>query len=187
MISIFSDPDEPPFTPKRDAIVAIMERRWKWMHRPLHGMVALLHPAFKSPLLHSDQELCRDRDNYLKTSTNCAEQAAFLGELIKYNDQRGGGFTNSLSLSRESMVKPLFWWESFGYEMPTLQKIALRVLSQVLKTFMFQLLTLKSKILCFLNLDSYTLFYASNRIALRVLVRGIGVPTHLYTRRYAIV
>ena len=63
-IFFYRDPTESPFTPKRDAIVRIMERRWKWMHRPIHGTAALLHPAYKVPHLHIDEELSTDRDAF---------------------------------------------------------------------------------------------------------------------------
>ena len=103
------------------------------MHRPIHGIAALLHPAYKVPHLHSDEELSTDRDAYLKSIMVDVDQGLFLEELIKYHDQRAAVFTNSLCLSRESMVKPLFWWESFGYQMPHIQRVALRVLSQVIE------------------------------------------------------
>ena len=132
-LRFFRDPTDTPFTPKRDAIVAIVERRWKWIHRPIHGMAALLHPAYKGPLLHSDEELSSDRDMYLKFIMDGAieEQGLFLLEIIKYHNQGSAVFTSPICLSRDSMVKPLFWWESFGYQMPHVQKVALRVLSQV--------------------------------------------------------
>ena len=107
------------------------------MHRPIHGCAALLHPAYKGPRLHSDEELSSDRDAYLKITLDNSEQAVFLEELIKYHDQRGAVFTNSLCMSRESMVKPLFWWESFGYQMPHVQRVALRLLSQVNFNFFY--------------------------------------------------
>lgn len=102
------------------------------MHRPIHGLAALLHPAYKASSLHSDAELSTDRDDYLKIIMGDTEKGLFLEELIKYHDQRGTVFMNSLCLSRESMVKPLFWWESFGYQMSHVQRVALRLLSQVL-------------------------------------------------------
>ena len=65
------------------------------MHRPIHGMAALLHPAYKGPLLQSDEELSADRDSYLKTIMDnvVVEQGLFLQELIKYHNQGSAVFT----------------------------------------------------------------------------------------------
>ena len=54
-----------------------------------------------------------------------------LEDTIRYGDRRGGAALASPSCwKRESLVKPLFWWETYGYALPTLQKMALRILAQ---------------------------------------------------------
>eukprot|EP00250_Pteridium_aquilinum_P017298 c23556_g1_i1 orf=104-1159(-) len=112
-------------------ILAIVERRYEWMMRPIHGIAALLHPAYKSPTLATDQELLAARDSYLPKILDLDDHKRFLHELIGYNDQRGGpAFASTLTWKREYMVKSLFWWESFGYSHPLLQRVALRILAQ---------------------------------------------------------
>ena len=100
------------------------------MHRPIHGLAGLLHPAFKAPSLFRDLELLADRDAYLARVIPQERHASFFQQIIDYNDQRGHGFQNLICWKRESVVKPLFWWENFGYGAPDLQQLALRVLSQ---------------------------------------------------------
>ncbi|MCO5560710.1 hypothetical protein L7F22_014328 [Adiantum nelumboides] len=118
-------------TPKRDDIVYLFKKRWEWMKRPIHGFAALLHPAYKKPSLFSDQVLNEERMKYLPKVLKEELHGEFLQEVINYGDQRRTAFASSVCWKRESLVKPLFWWESFGYQMPHVQRVALRVLGQV--------------------------------------------------------
>ncbi|MCO5606723.1 hypothetical protein L7F22_060913 [Adiantum nelumboides] len=118
-------------TPKRDDIVYLVKKRWEWMRRPIHGFAALLHPAYKKPSLFSDQVLNEERMKYLPKVLKEELHGEFLQEVINYGDQRGTAFASSVCGQRESLVKPIFWWESFGYQMPHVQRVALRVLGQV--------------------------------------------------------
>ena len=116
---------------QKDAIMTLVNSRYEWMKRPIHGLAALLHPAYKTPALANDANLLADRDLFLPKVLSEEEHGAFLSELINYNNQRGGpAFTNPLTWKREYLVKPLFWWESFGYSHPHLQRVALRLLAQ---------------------------------------------------------
>ncbi|MCO5572630.1 hypothetical protein L7F22_026388 [Adiantum nelumboides] len=118
-------------TPKRDDIVYLVKKRWEWMKRPIHGFAALLHPAYKKPSLFSDQVLNEERMKHLPKVLKEELHGEFLQEVINYGDQRGTAFASSVCWKRESLVKPLFWWESFGYQLPHVQRVALRVLGQV--------------------------------------------------------
>ncbi|KAH7430718.1 hypothetical protein KP509_08G011300 [Ceratopteris richardii] len=115
------------------------------MKRPIHGVVMLLHPAFKEASLFMDTTLLEDRDTYLPKILSCEQHATFLQEFINYNNQRGIALASPIVWKRDSLVKPLFWWESFGYQMPLLQRIAMRVLAQVnVDSLKLSLETLKS-------------------------------------------
>ncbi|KAI5084420.1 hypothetical protein GOP47_0000589 [Adiantum capillus-veneris] len=117
-------------SPKRDDILLLITKRWDWMKRPIHYFAALLHPAYKKPELFANQELIEERNNYLFKVLKEEDIGAFLQEVINYSDQRGTAFTSNLCWKRQSLVKPLFWWESFGYQLPALKRLALRVLDQ---------------------------------------------------------
>ncbi|MCO5583652.1 hypothetical protein L7F22_037565 [Adiantum nelumboides] len=118
-------------TPKRDDIVYLVKKRWEWMKRPIHGFAALLHPAYKKPSLFSDQVLNEERMKYLPKVLKEELHGEFLQEVINYGDQRGTAFASAVCWKRKSLVKPLLWWESFGYQMAHVQRVALRVLGQV--------------------------------------------------------
>ncbi|KAH7288744.1 hypothetical protein KP509_31G039700 [Ceratopteris richardii] len=107
-------------TPKRDDLLYLIERRWKWMKRSIHGFASLLHLAFKEPSLFMDSSLLENRDTYLPKILSSNDHDKFLQDFINYNDQRGSVLASSLVWKRDSLMKPLFWWESFGYQMPML-------------------------------------------------------------------
>ena len=112
-------------------LLSIADDRYAFMVRPIHGLAALLHPAYKKPALFTNKELLAARDEFLPKVLPLEHHMDFLRELICYNDQRGGAaFASPLTWKREYLVKPLFWWESFGYHQPNLQKVALRLLAQ---------------------------------------------------------
>ncbi|KAH7428106.1 hypothetical protein KP509_10G076100 [Ceratopteris richardii] len=106
-------------------------RRWTWMHKPIHGFAGLLHPAFKSPTLYTDIELLSDRLSYMSRVVPSHLHNEMLEQISCYLDERGNSaFTFPSCWDSASMVKPLFWWQNFGFSFSTLSTYAFRVLSQ---------------------------------------------------------
>ena len=70
-------------------LMAIVESRYEWMKRPIHGLAALLHPAYKSPSLSIDMELLTTHDAFMPIVLQPEDHMKFLQELINYNDQQG--------------------------------------------------------------------------------------------------
>ena len=58
----------------RGDILAIVDRRWNFMSRPIHGMAALLHPFYKKPELFSEGTLLTQKDNYINLMYDEDEQ-----------------------------------------------------------------------------------------------------------------
>ena len=101
------------------------------MHKPINGFAPLVHPAYKLSTIATDMDLLIDRDAYLPITLPIEEHTTLLQQLISCDNQRGGAaFASPTCWRRESLVKPLFWWEIFGYMLGTLQHLALRVLAQ---------------------------------------------------------
>ena len=75
---------------QRAQILQIADKRWKWMHKPIHGFAALVHTAYKSPAIASDTELLTDRDAYLAKALPMGEHTTILEQLICYTNQSGG-------------------------------------------------------------------------------------------------
>ncbi|KAH7290338.1 hypothetical protein KP509_30G043200 [Ceratopteris richardii] len=118
-------------TEQVNEVLEVTLRRWTWMHRPIHGFAGLLHPAFKSPALYTDIELLSDRLSYMSRVIPSHLHNEMLEQISCYLDERGNSaFTFPSCWDRASMVKPLFWWQNFGFSFSTLSTYAIRVLSQ---------------------------------------------------------
>lgn len=160
---------------QRMQILTIAEKRWKWMHKPIHGFAALLHPAYKSLATCNDRELLFDRLEYMVHNVPVDSHNALLEEMGCYVDQRGHvAFASPTCWRRESLVKPLFWWENFGYALETLQPYALRVLAQDC-----------SSGACERNWSAYSLIHTKirNKLSTRQLERLIYCRTNLRMMR----
>ena len=156
---------------RRDQILIIAEKRWKWMHKPIHGFAALLHPAYKSPTICNDRELLSDRLEYMLRIVPVESHNALLEDMGCYVDQRGHmAFASPTCWRRESLVKPLFWWENFGYPLQNIQPYALRVLSQDC-----------SSGACERNWSAYSLIHTKlrNKLSTRQMERLIYCRTNL--------
>ncbi|KAH7437245.1 hypothetical protein KP509_05G061800 [Ceratopteris richardii] len=97
-----------------------------------HSWIAgLLHPAFKSPALYTDIKLLSDRLSYMSRVVPSHLHNEMLEQISCYLDERGNSpFTFPSCWDRALMVKPLFWWQNFGFSFSTLSTYAIRVLSQ---------------------------------------------------------
>ncbi|KAH7388481.1 hypothetical protein KP509_16G077800 [Ceratopteris richardii] len=102
---------------------------WK-THQKKMTFFFCLKSAYKRAELFANQELKEQMFHFLPKIVSEEHHGDFLQQLINYGDQRGSAFSSSICWKRESLVKPLFWWESFGFQLPYIQKVALRILGQ---------------------------------------------------------
>jgi len=109
----------------------LVEKKWNWMRRPIHGIATLLHPLWKSNDLFMDVALLEARDAYLSRIYSEEEQMKIDSEISMYQNNVGVSFSRSTSRRREICVKPIEWWETYGYSTPHIRACALRILSQV--------------------------------------------------------
>ena len=96
---------------ERDQILHLVDKRWKWMHKPIHGFAALLHPAYKTPALSNDRELLSDRLQYMQCIVPVENRNALLEEMGYYVDERGHvAFASPTCWRRESpLLVGQFW------------------------------------------------------------------------------
>ncbi|KAH7439143.1 hypothetical protein KP509_04G047200 [Ceratopteris richardii] len=72
-----------------------------------------------------------DRLQYMSRVVPIHLHNEMLEQINCYMDERGNpAFLSPTCWDRESMVKPLFWWQNFGFSFTTLCTYALKVLSQ---------------------------------------------------------
>jgi len=101
------------------------------MRRPIHGLAAYLHPLFRSRELSRDATLREARDNYLSRVYSEEDQLILDAQMETFVNNLGTSFSRPTSRRRSIIVKPISWWETYGYSCMDLQSLAMRVLSQV--------------------------------------------------------
>ncbi|MCO5579118.1 hypothetical protein L7F22_032970 [Adiantum nelumboides] len=117
--------------PRRDDILAIVDSRWGFMRHPIHGMVAILHPFYKTPELFGDISLLTLRSEYLNLMLSEDDQLVIDGEMSSFMNNLGPTYLRSVATRSEVTRFPLSWWQNYGRQgLPQLCKLALRVLSQ---------------------------------------------------------
>lgn len=118
--------------------MAIVDYRWGYMSRPIHGIAAFLHPFYKTPLLFHDRELLTLRDRYINSMYDVEQQLEIDAELCSWVNNLGPSFARVVALRPEATKVPLTWWQNYGRQgLPQLTDIALRVLSQVCISCMY--------------------------------------------------
>ncbi|MCO5575097.1 hypothetical protein L7F22_028894 [Adiantum nelumboides] len=112
----------------------IVESRWTFMSRPIHGMAAMLHPLYKTPALFMDTSLSTLQTNYINKVFSEEEQLAIDAEFASYMNSLGPSFVRAVATREEATKFPLTWWQIHGrIGLPKLCRLALRILSQLLK------------------------------------------------------
>ncbi|MCO5600557.1 hypothetical protein L7F22_054671 [Adiantum nelumboides] len=95
-------------------------------------MAAMLHPLYRSPELWSDTFLNTKQSEYVGLMFTEDDQLEIDKEFTNYMNGIGASFTRAVSLRKEVTKTPLTWWHSYGrVGLPSLSRIALRILSQV--------------------------------------------------------
>ncbi|MCO5572814.1 hypothetical protein L7F22_026573 [Adiantum nelumboides] len=109
----------------------IFETRWAWFRRPVHCVAHILHPAWRSDTHRSDRVLLSRWNAYVERvfRDNGAIQNLLEEDLLEYRGNRGN-FSRLITKDADNRALPVSWWEKFGGFNPTLQSLALRVLSQ---------------------------------------------------------
>lgn len=109
----------------------IWERRWNWFHRPIHAVAHLLHPMWLSERQSADMELGMDWLRYLDgVARHFIDIDVVETQYIAFKRQVGV-FGHHAALNPRRRERAVTWWNLYGSACPTLQKLALRVLSQV--------------------------------------------------------
>ncbi|XP_058100273.1 uncharacterized protein LOC131245081 isoform X2 [Magnolia sinica] len=111
----------------------IVDRRWqKQLHSPLHSAAAFLNPSIQyNPevkfLGHIKEEFLAVLEKLLPTPELRRD---ITGQIFAFKKAQG---MFGCSLARESIntTPPALWWDQYGDLAPGLQRIAVRILSQV--------------------------------------------------------
>ncbi|KAK4844916.1 hypothetical protein QYF36_026019 [Acer negundo] len=110
----------------------IIDRRWNiQLHSPLHAAAAFLNPSiFYNPNFKIDLRMRNGfQEAMIKLATTDKDKTEITKEHPIYINAQGALGTDFAVMGR-TLNSPGDWWASYGYEIPTLQRAAIRILSQ---------------------------------------------------------
>lgn len=110
----------------------IIDRRWYMqLHSPLHAAAAFLNPSvFYCPSFKIDSRVRNGfQEAMIKMVTEEKDKVEITKEHPVYVNAQGALGTEFASKGR-TLNAPGDWWAAYGYEIPTLQRAAIRILSQ---------------------------------------------------------
>ncbi|EOY23434.1 hypothetical protein SCA6_004698 [Theobroma cacao] len=118
----------------------IVDRKWRdQLHSPLHSAGAFLNPSIQYnqeiKFLGSIKE---DFFKVLEKLLPTPELRRDITNQIFTFTRAKGMFACNLAMEARDTVSPGLWWEQFGDSAPVLQRVAIRILSQVCSTFTFE-------------------------------------------------
>lgn len=128
MIKAYYKGNEEKYMPIWD----IIDRRWIMLHQsPLHAAAAFLNPSiFYSPNFKIDLIMRNGfQEAMMKMATIDKDKIEITKEHPVYINAQGALGTDFAILGR-TLNAPGDWWAGYGYEIPTLQRAAIRILSQ---------------------------------------------------------
>lgn len=114
-----------------EEVKSIWRDRWQWFHQPLHAMACILHPLWRSETQFRDQELREGWNTYLRmVFPDAAARDALKDDLLVFRGELLE-FGSDAAQLRPGMLRPVRWWMKYGDDVPVLQRLAIRILSQV--------------------------------------------------------
>ncbi|KAJ9159951.1 hypothetical protein P3X46_025400 [Hevea brasiliensis] len=110
----------------------IIDQRWNiQLHSPLHAAAAFLNPSiFYNPNFKIDLRMRNGfQEAMIKMATSDKDKVEITKEHPMFINAQGALGTDFAIMGR-TMNSPGDWWAAYGYEIPTLQRVAIRILSQ---------------------------------------------------------
>ncbi|KAJ9129249.1 hypothetical protein P3X46_033946 [Hevea brasiliensis] len=109
----------------------IIDQRWNiQLHSPLHAAAAFLNPIFYNPNFKIDLRMRNGfQEAMIKMATSDKDKVEITKEHPMFINAQGALGTDFAIMGR-TMNSPGDWWAAYGYEIPTLQRVAIRILSQ---------------------------------------------------------
>ncbi|KAK4273920.1 hypothetical protein QN277_017223 [Acacia crassicarpa] len=118
----------------------IVDEKWRdQLHSPLHAAAAFLNPSIQyNPEIKFLSSIKEDFYKVLEKLLPVPDMRRDITNQIYTFTKAHGMFGCSLAKEARTTVSPWLWWEQYGDSAPGLQRVAIRILSQVCSTFSFQ-------------------------------------------------
>jgi hypothetical protein len=116
---------------KKDPIAAMFETRWNKLHSIMHAAGYVLDPEFWDHEQEKNEEVMLGFTAVVeKLLPKVEDQAEALEQLNKFKSKRGLFGMKAVQEAAKRMPAHS-WWQRYGSSCPELQRVAVRVLSQV--------------------------------------------------------
>ncbi|XP_012090130.1 uncharacterized protein LOC105648374 [Jatropha curcas] len=118
----------------------IVDRKWRdQLHSPLHSAAAFLNPSVQyNPEIKFLVSIKEDFFKVIEKLLPTPDMRRDITNQIFIFTRASGMFGCNLAMEARDTVAPGLWWEQFGDSAPVLQRVAIRILSQVCSTFTFE-------------------------------------------------
>lgn len=115
----------------------IVDKKWQNnLHSPLHSAAAFLNPSIQyNPETKFLASIKEDFFRVLEKLLHTPELRRDITNQILLFTRASGIFGCNLAKEAIDTVSPGIWWEQYGDASPMLQRVAIRILSQVCSTF----------------------------------------------------
>lgn len=118
----------------------IVDRRWQnQLHTPLHSAAAFLNPSIQ--YTSDNKFLASIKEDFFKVLEKLLPtpdiRRDITNQILTFT-RANGMFGCSLAREARDTVAPGLWWEQYGDSAPVLQRVAMRILSQVCSSSTFE-------------------------------------------------
>jgi len=117
---------------KKIQVRSLVNKRWKMLHTDLHSAGFVLDPEFRSFLQHENEEVISGFHAVVE-AVHREDVQSQVKAIQQHSAYRAGHglFSRPMAEAAAKEMPPFRWWLAFGPHVPELQKVAIRVLSQV--------------------------------------------------------
>ncbi|XP_073159232.1 uncharacterized protein [Henckelia pumila] len=125
---------------KCKTLLDIVDDKWRnYLHSPLHSAAAFLNPSIQyNPEIKFIGSIKEEFYRVLEKLLPTPDLRRDITNQICLFSRRSGMFGCNLAKEAIDSVSPGIWWEQFGDAASTLQRVAIRILSQVCSTTTFE-------------------------------------------------
>ncbi|KAG6761795.1 hypothetical protein POTOM_035031 [Populus tomentosa] len=116
----------------------LVENRWDVLFSPLHAAGYLLNPRYIGKGQTKDKSVMRGWKATLERYEGESTARRVLREQLSSYWHLEGSLGEEDAVDCRDKMDPVAWWENFGFETPSLQTLAIKVLSQVSSVAMFE-------------------------------------------------
>ncbi|XP_021654733.2 uncharacterized protein LOC110645792 [Hevea brasiliensis] len=126
----------------------MIENKWDVLFSPLHAAGYILNPRYIGKFQTKEKSVMRGWKATLERYEVESAARRVLREQLSSYWHLEGSLGEEDAVDCRDKMDPIAWWENFGFETPSLQTLAIKVLSQVSSVAMCQEIWQTNDVLC---------------------------------------